>query len=464
MAKWVDIPIWSPVYTNVDETALRNGQAVLENAFITEARGHSRFPGLRSWTTLPTPGRAYLFPWRDDLVAVTGQGRIYRIGRDGTVMDVTGVLVTGGKRVIAARTEDDIIFAAGGPMVRYAEPTSVLLSDEAPETTHVGYVDGYLLALETGSGRFRYTDPSDYASWPALNVLTAEAQHDAATCMIVTPFREVLICGPESIEQWERNAAGTDPFFRRWTAGEGVFAPYTLTSADNAAWAVTRLRELSRISGQLSQPASVAVQDTLERADDWTDAWSAVVNMRGNRFIILQLPFATTPYDTKGLTFAYDYRQRRFSFLYGWDNDRSAPGRWPGWSVESQWGRTFVGGDGAIYELDADTYAQDAGTMPMVGRTGHWDPKGNARVNNLRIRMRRGQASGDVAFQVRVNKDNLGWRPWLSKPIGKAGDRYMYIDTGPLGTARTWQFEYRVTQPIPMEIVSVEALVEKLGH
>jgi hypothetical protein len=464
MAQWVEIPIFSPVYTNVDEAALRNGQATLENAFVTEAKGHSRFPGLKSWTTIPTGGRVYLFSWRDDLIAVTSQGKIYRIGKNKAVTDATGVPVTGGKRVIAARTEDDIVFAAGGPMVRYSEPTSALLSPDAPETTHVAYVDGYLIAIEPGSGRFRYCEPGDYDNWPALNTLTAESQHDPATAVVVTPFRELLICGPESIEQWERNAAGTVPFFRRWTAGEGIYAPYTMVTADNAAWAVTKLREMSRISGQLAQPASVPVQNSFEKIDDWTDAWAAVVNMRGNRFIVLQMPKASTPYGTKGLTPVYDYRQKRWSFLFGWDNARSAQGRWPGWSIETQWGRTFVGGEGVIYEMDDQTYAQDGGTMLMLGRTGHWDQRGNTRINDIRIRLKRGQAMSDISFQIRANKDNLGWGSWLSLPVGQSGDRYMYVRTGPMGCARTWQFEYRITQALAMEIVSVEANIDALGH
>ncbi|MGE0715082.1 MAG: hypothetical protein AB7P02_06540 [Alphaproteobacteria bacterium] len=464
MARWVEVPIYSPVYQNVAETALRNGNARLENGFITEAKTHSRFPGLKEWLRPPSPGRDYLFEHRGDMICVTSFGLVYRIGSNRTVTNVTGVPVSGGRRVIAAKTQDDMLFAAGGPIVRLVGPKTDLLSKDAPLASHVGYVDGYVLANEIGSGRFQYA-PAPYTTWDPLNVFTAEAKDDPITSLIVTAFNEVILGGPASIEQWERNPDGTAPFFRRWTAGDGSYAPYTLAFAENALYGVTSLREFSRISGQLAQPVSVPMQARLEKIDDWSDAFSLVANFRGNRFIILQLPNATTVYDTKGVTLLFDYRQQRWSSLYGWDEVKSQPGRWPGWSIVSVWGRDFVGGDGVIYEVDDETYAQDGGITQMLGRTGHFDMRGSKRIDDMRIRLERGRAPSDATtIQLRVNRDNRGFTSWLSRPLGIAGDRTMLVHTGPLGMGRTFQFEYRVSAAMPIEIVSMEILVTDLGH
>lgn len=465
MARWVEMPIFSPVYENVAETALRNGNARLENAFITEAKTHSRFPGLKTWLRMPSPGKVYLFDWRGDLIAVTSFGLVYRIGSDKTANNVTLTPVSGGRRVTAARTQDEILFAAGGPIVRLIGAKTELLSKDAPIATHVGYVDGYVLANEAGSGRFQYTDAGVYTSWDPLNVFTAESKDDPLTALVVTPFNETILAGPSSIEQWERNPDGTAPFFRRWTAGEGVYSPYTLAFAENALYGVTSLREFSRISGQLAQPVSTPMQNRMEKIDDWTEAFSLVANFRGNRFIILQIPHATTVYDTKGVTLLYDYRQQRWSSLFGWDEDRSQPGRWPGWSMASAWGRDYVGGDGVIYEVDDETYAQDGGITQMVGRTGHLDFKGHTRIDDMRIRIERGRAPDENTFlQLRINRDQRGFTSWLSRPLGISGDRVAYLHTGPLGMGRTFQVEYRVTQPMPIEITSMELLITGLGH
>ena len=464
--KWVPLPIYAPVYTNVDETALRNGQAALENGFVTEARGHSRFPGLKLWATLPTGGRVYPTKWRGDLLCTTSLGRVYLCGQDRTIQDVTGVLVTGGERPTFAATDEQVMIAAGGPIVTLREAATTLLSDDAPETTHVGYIDAYAMAIEPGSARFRYSDAGLYSSWPGLNTETANAQSDALVAMLVNDFAEVLLCGPLSIEQWERNTGGTSrAFFRRWTVPTGLYSPYAIARADNAVFLVNKQREIARVSGQLAAPISRPIQLTLEEIDDWSGAWMAPADIGGQRFIILQMPEATNAYGARGVTIAYDYAQKRYSFLYGFDEAEGVPSRWYGWGIEAQWTQTFVGGDdGRIYTFDADTFAQDAGPMHMLGRTGHFDLGYRAQVNDLRIRMRRGQdTTGTGVIQVRVNRDNRGWLKWLSFPIGAAGDRHMHIRTGPLGTANAWQFEYRVIDAMPIEIVEMAIRPERVG-
>lgn len=464
--RWRPVPIYAPVYTNVDETALRNGQAALENGYVTEARGHSRFPGNALWGTLDGGGRVYLFPYGEDLYAVTSLGRVYVCGRDGTIEDRTTVLVTGGQRPTFAPTDDGLAIAAGGPTVTMRTGASQLLSADAPATTHVAYIDAYMLALEPGSARFRYCSPGFYGIWPAINTETANAQYDRLSSLIVNDFSEILMLGPESIEQWERNSSGTRAFYRRWTVADGLYTPYGVALADNAVFIINKKRELARVSGQLSSPISRPIQDTLEKIDDWSECWMQVCLIRGQRFLIVQLPNATNSYGTKGVTFLYDYAQRRFAFLYGFDRTAGLPTRWYGWSIATLWERTFIGGeDGRIYTLDDVAYAQDAGPMHMLGRTGHFDLGFRMQVNNLRIRMRRGQdaAAGTGVIQLRINRDNTGWLKWLSFPIGSAGQREMTILTGPLGTANTWQFEYRVVDPLPVEIVEIAVLPERVG-
>lgn len=466
--KWQPIPIYAPVYTNVAETALRNGQAALENGYVTEARGHARFPTLKNWIDLDTPGRVYLKKVDDELYAVTSLGRVFRIGADAVAQDVTGTLVTGGKRPIFAPTADGLLIAAGGPIVTMRSGRSMLLAGDPPQTTHVGYVDGYVLAMEPGSARFRFSAAGTFTSWPVSNTETANAQHDRLTAIIINDFAEMLALGPDSIEQWERNASGTRAFYRRWTVADGLYTPYGVCLADNAVFIINKKRELARVSGQLATPVSRPIQATLERIDDWSETWMDVAEIAGQRFIILQMPHATNPHGTKGVTVAYDYAQRRFSFLYGWDEALGVQARWKGWSIASQWQRTFVGGDdGRVYQLDAIDFQQDAGPEHMIGRSGHFDLGNRIAVNNLRIRMERGRdtSEGDAValIQVRMNRDNRGWTPWIGKPLGRAGQRFMEIYFGALGAANTWQFEYRILDAMPINIVDISIQTEPLG-
>lgn len=465
--RWRPIPLYAPLFTNVDETALRNGWPALENAYVTEARGHSRMPGLKLRAQLPNDdGRVYLFAYDDDLFAVTSRGRTSRIGRDLSVRDVTDVLVTGDGRPTFGATEEDLLIAAGGPIVAYREPLTRKLSDQAPLATHVVYYSQYALANEPGSARFRHTEAGAFTSWPILNTLTANSVADPITSLAVNQFGEVFVAGPRSIEQWERNTSGASPFFFRWLVPAGLLQPHLIVAGDDAVFVVNQLSEICRVSGQVAQPVSGPIQRTLEKIDDATEAWCALAQISGQRFLIVQFPNATNSYGTKGVTILYDYRLRRFSFLFGFDEDASAPGRWPVWSLARVWERTFAGGDGgAIYEFDDETYAQDAGLSVMTGRSGHWEAGGQLRCADCRLRFKRGQDHAGMAkLQLRVNRDNMGWSPWLEMPIGADGDRRFYARTGPLGTGRTWQFEYRITQPMAMEIVGLEVKMEGIGR
>src|SRR5690606_33610965 len=116
------------MFRNVDESVLRNSPRSIENAYINDAGGISRFPGYTLWKQLPTAGPVYLHEWRGDMIAAANPGRVYRIDRNATATDVTGVVPTGGKRVIFARTTDQLVMAAGGPIVQLGKSKTELLS------------------------------------------------------------------------------------------------------------------------------------------------------------------------------------------------------------------------------------------------------------------------------------------------------------------------------------------------
>src|SRR3990172_7952291 len=101
MPDWKKIPIDTKLFTNVRETALTKANAAIETAFINEAGGHTRFPGLVEFLTLPGGSQAPTYPaeWQGNLIAVSNS-RIYQIDQSGNVVDVTGVPLSGDVRPI----------------------------------------------------------------------------------------------------------------------------------------------------------------------------------------------------------------------------------------------------------------------------------------------------------------------------------------------------------------------------
>lgn len=473
---WEAIPIETKLFNNVDEKVLPRGTLALENAYINDVGGHSRFPGLTPFAQLPDRGRVFVgAPWRGDLIVGTSTGRIYRVAQDASFKEVTGTNVEGGNRIIFAPAEDRIVMAAGGPIVQFAGDKTSLLSESAPLSSHVGYIDSYIVASEVGSGRFHYCDPGAPDVWQPLSTQAADSKPDDISALIVTPYRELLVTGKDSIEQWERLLQGDVPFFRRWAVGEGVKAPYTVVCADNAAWCVNRDNEFVRFSGQQAAPESSDIANVLDAVDDWTDAWvgghpDRPLAISGQRFIVLQAPNATNAYGTKGLTLVLDYRQKRWLTLYGWDSKRAVPVRWPGWSHypigQEKNQKVLVGGEsGMIYVLDPMRFDHAGQVQRVVGRTAHMSEQGEICIDAMRARFKRGVGDNvtDPIVRFHCNRDNGKWSRWIERSLGKAGDGFFYVYLPAFGNGHSFMFEWECTDACDFQLVKLEAQITKLG-
>lgn len=468
MGQWREIPIKSKIYSNVAESALGILNAAMENCYITDLGGMSRFPRLREYAPLDGAAPTYLEEWRGDLVAVSG-GQVYRlpVGTETTVeaVNVTGVSVSGGRRVIFAKTENELLMAAGRDIIKLAASQSEILSREAPESTHVGYVGGRVVAVEPRSGRFSHTSVGQYDSWNPLDVFSAEGKPDDINALLVSEFSELLLAGLDSIEQYDESPSGARPFFRRWVLGTGLSVPYTLLSADNRIWGVNNKREWVAFSSQLSNIASRDIQNSLEKVDNWTDGWAIELPINGQRFMVIQAPFATNPHGTQGLTLLYDYVKQRWGNLYGWDTQLHRPTRWEGWSYKQVGSRKFVGGTGKVYELTTD----HVGDVPqqMLWRSGHYSRPGNMpmRIERLSMRLQRGDTAVSLPapqISVRANKNNRGFGQWMRGNLGIAGRREMTMNFPGVGTCESVQYEVRMTDNGPIEMARFDHEVTDL--
>ena len=453
------------MFASADEAILKKAVATIENAYENVAGGMSRFPGLSMFAT--TPGnKTYVTAYRNNLYAATDQGRLYRISQAGAVEDVTGVPISGGKRVMFTQTEDQLVMAAGGPILHLLGERTKQLSTQAPESTHVAFIDGYLLAIEPYSGRFNFCDPGEYDVWNPLSVFSANGKSDDLNALVISPFREVLLAGVDSIEQYETLANGNQPFSRRWTTGEGVFAPYTLLTDKAGTFGVNSRFEFVRFAGQVSEDQSADVGLVLEKIDSWTEAWAAECGVKGQKLFVLQAPYATNAHGTKGVTLLLDYRNKKWSFLFGWDDTNKRPARWPGWSVQRLWGRVYVGVPGGVAVLGDEDYRLFGKPFPFLIRSAHVDKWGSSRIDDVSIRMKTGVGQYSDSYRprvgLRVNRDNLGFDQWQFEDMGRPGEREMTFRWGGQGAADTWQFEIAVSDNVPVEFVSMDVYVERL--
>ncbi len=461
--EWQLLPLNQPMFRNLAPEAVLSYQAGVENGFINELGGHTRFPGLIERATLPDNGRVYLHDFRSNLIAATSNGSIYEIDRKFKVTNLTNVPVSGGRRVIMTKTNTDLLLAAGGPIVQVRARKSELLSEDAPRSTFVQWIDGYTLACEVNSGRFYYSSPGFPKQWDPLDTFNADGNPDNISNMIVTPFREIMIGGPDSIEQFQRVENGDPPFYRRWSVGDGVTLPYGMLFADNAIWTLNNLREFIRSSGQTSETKSSAIGRILEAVDDWKDAWlggfpDRPLHIVGQKFMVLQAPRATNGYGTKGLTLLHDYANGRWYELYGWNATDGLPRRWPGWSHWTLWNRVFVGGEGKIYELVEDHHRNGDELQRWLTRSGLIASGDRMEITALRVMIERGRGTNTEAgeLMVRCSRDGKPFGSWVRRSLGKAGKTNQEIRFGSFGAAANFRFEFSSGDDTPINLMKAE--------
>lgn len=461
MPKWVDVPLNRKLFKNLDEEMLTATYAALENCFVTESSGVSKFPGLKLFADLPNESDIHLGRYGNDLIAVGEDGRSFRIDSNGDHEEIPGTPVAGGERVSFARTRDGLMMAAGAQIIKYDGTENSILSNDAPLSSFVGFLDGYVMAVEKDSGRFQHTALNDFEDWNPLNTFAVDGSPDDITAMIVTPFNEIIFAGEESLEQYERNLGNSDvPFFNRWAVGDGISEPHTLCFAGNAVWGLNDQYEFVRLTGQTTQPVSNDIQYEIEHRYSLDNlsalnrAWASECYIKGQKFIIFQSPEATNTYGTKGLTGVLDMRRGHWFEIFGWDECNGVPDLWQGRSVFPLWGKTLIGGQGKVYQLDPETYTNDGEVQRAYIRTAHFDSAGTIRVDGVRFTIKRGVGTYEKspAIVFRTNVDNRGWNNWQKRELGKIGQDTLLIEFGAQGIGDTFQFEIYMTDDAPFEL------------
>lgn len=472
MGELVDVPLNRKLFKNVDEQVLTSTYGALENCFVTESNGLSRFPGLKEFCTLNSNSDIHLNRHENDLIAVGQDGRTFRVSDAGDATQITGTPVSGGERVSFAKTRDGLMMAAGAQIIKYNGVENNVLSPDAPLSSFVGFLDGYVMAVERDSGRFQISGVNEFDAWDPLDTFAVDGNTDDINAMLITPFNEVLLSGEESLEQYERYTGSDVPFFRRWAVGDGISEPNTLCFADNASWGLNQRREFVRLSGQTSQSVSDDIQKEIEYRYSLSNigalnkAWAQPAYVKGQKFIVLQSPEATNFYGTKGYTGVFDIRRGQWCEIFGWDDGKGVPTLWPGRSIYSMWGKTFVGGRGKIYELDPLTYTNDGAVQRSYCRTAHFDTAGTMRVDAVHMTLKRGVGTYETSPKImfRSNPDNTGWSMWQMQELGLRGAEQLIIEFGAQGTADTWQFEITMTDNAPFEVRKMQLDATKVNR
>lgn len=477
----VHLQISGSPYTNVDSVALPDSlSAEVYDGYISDTGATEKRPALESWVDLGSNVSIDGLYWWDDkdqLLAVSA-GSTWRITDSaGTKSDVSGTAILCRNRTVAGDVGPRVSFAAAGDYVAAANTEKVILipvtgsatyvsdTDCPIRVTAVGFVDGYTLATELGTGKMFFSDPDAPDTWQATNFITAEAKSDVTMTMGIA-FGEIMLLGQRSAETWYDD--GSTPFTRIDGTGVemGTRSPYTLCFANNSWYFLNANRQLVQIQGRSPKVISVPFQKEFDAFTDVHNATIDRIDASGRHWLILNFPEHNS-------TYVYDYALNQWQGRWSWF-DASVNTRfwWRGTAATwcPAWGFWVVGDrkNGKIYKL-TNTLYQDNATWPVKTSriTGHitHGTMARKRSNELIIRVKRGVGTVSVTnpmMTVRWLDDNGAWGPYVNVALGNYGDNEMFARLYRLGIYRSRQYEFAHSDNTPFVLVDVEEDVEVL--
>jgi hypothetical protein len=386
-------------------------------------------PGVVPYATLGTgPGRG-LFVMRGVLYAVSGT-TLYKV--DDTGSEIALGTLPGSTKLTFAGNGVEIVFS--NKYIFSSGSVTAITDPDMPPVSWIGYVDGYVVYTESGSGRWGCSQLYDGANYDGLDFASAEAYPDDLVTGAVD-HRQVLLFGQETTEiWWNSGAAGAGFPFERLAGGfieYGAAARMGVCKQDNSVFWLANDRTVRRLTGQT--PVRVSQHGVEEKLSSYSridDCDAFPFNWNGHLFVVFRFP-------TAGATWVYDCTTGEW-------HERSSYGLnyWNVCDSVQCYGRTFVqhAETGAIGYLSDSTYTEFGETLrrewtyPQVYST-------NQPLVHSQIELVARTGTAPIATVPYVNLDisDDGGNTWLTLPpreLGRMGQYQHVVRWNRLGMAR----------------------------
>jgi hypothetical protein len=481
----LQIPLFSPVYQNVDLVSLRDEGATGYNLITDEKGGVERRPGVRNLTTTGTAIRGLHYTYARELFTADTAGTVRKYtstSPDGTLFP-TGNLTTpssgsvngAGQLVTMTRDSNRVYFADGG-YVSHWDGTSgspvTRLSVGPSLCTHVDFLDSYILGNQTGGQFFYWSDPGDGLTWPALNFAQAVGSSDILNALHVFD-RKIFLFGTESLEVWEND--GETPFVRIpggfYPRGGTPTAHAVVVTKSGPVWLNRDNRVCLYDGGVRELPGPF--DRVMTRASSIA-AYGSLIKYYGR-----ELPAFYFPSIQRSFVFDFENPNpawHEFSFYSGGVSTGfpvigAATTRSIGQCIAA-----FADRPG-LYEIDPTYEYDDNGTTPTVIRGSRisgpidYGTSARKRSNGIRIRLKRGadeagsRAGGGIepVMQIRFKDDGGEWGNYYNVGLGFQGEREIVVPIFSRGIFRTRQYELLVTDAVPFVYGFAEEDLEVLA-
>ena len=456
------------LFRNVDQAAVSSQHTDLWNGYVDELGYIHRRPGLADFIDLGTNSVVDgLFWWaeRRILLAVS-DGEVFSITEDGVATNI-GRGLNAGQTVSFINCNPGgthtVIMANGSSIYKTTGASVEKIDDtDAPtNVTTVTFLDQYIIANNSATPYFYWSDINDPDTWSALSFATAEVKPDDVTG-VATNWDELFVMGTESIEVWYND--GSSPFIRRdgATINRGTISPNSFHRVGNTFMYLDSNRHVVKLDGRNPVIVSNEIDQDLAKIKVLEDAFAMVIDIEGRAFYVLNFRSANQ-------TFAYDFKMNTWSRWGQYDPQAFAYSRFLGNSHAYciDWNKHIVGSkdDGKLYVM-SDSYNTSADDyLRLRVQTGHIDhgTMSGKRARDLRLRGKRGSTAANGKLMLRYRDNGKGqWSREYILDTGAAGDYVIDWSVFLGGIYRTRQYEITATDNVPVLFGEAEEEVEVL--
>ncbi len=436
----------------------------------------SPFGGKSPFVLLGVPalkpfGTVGVGPWRgaivmDDVLYVVSGTRLYSVNTSGVGTDLGQILGAGYVSMatvgtqIAVATESDLGFI-------YDSSTGICQQISDPDFfggSSVTALDGYFI-WSSGSAfptRFQISALLDGLSYDALDFASAES---TSTTLIraYTVGSQVFMFKEDRTEIWQDSGDPNFPFDRLSSTiiPKGLAAKFSPAFLDNTVFWLGRDDEAGgapvvyRANGYVPEVISTpAVARALAQVDDLDEIRGGCYIKDNHAFYLIMLP--------TGNTWVFDASAPAWHERSTYQQDR-----WLGNGLVAAYGKTIVGShaDGALYELDKDTY-YDAGDIPILADitlpTFGTDPS-LKRCARVRLDMEAGVGittglGSDPIITLNISDDRgETYSSDLPATIGKISKYEWGVEWRRMSQFRSRVHRFRISDPVKRAIIACYA-------
>jgi hypothetical protein len=394
-------------------------------------------PGATTHRTLEAPGRG-LVVQGGELYAVAGT-TLYREGA------AVGTVAGSGTLTFAAGVSQ-LVMDTG--YVLQGGAVSVITDADVPLMAACDFVDGYVLAVEKGSGRFWGSALNDSDDWDGLDFATAEGAPDNLVTLKVD-HREVILFGKDSTEIWWNSGAEGFPFER--TSGGfielGCCARLGVAKADNSVFWLASDRTVRRLSGRTPVKVSQIGVDEAIASYSRVDDCEAIAYTYGGQ-IVVQFHFPTEAKTWCFNVTTGEWFEQTYRFV----------------SAVQHQGKTWVQAEDGTVGYLSDAHTVFGSNVTREVTTSHVFANGQrVFVSQLDAILRTGNVDPDLVPYLQMDVSYDGGHTFHGLPareLGRMGGYRQVCRWTRLGVARDIVVRLRVGDAVPFQLMAIEVEAE----